>query len=145
MEIQIHEMENLNILEIITYAKTNWDKGTRYIQLEQNFSATKFTWVTSDMEIAEPPIEETELPYLADNDCAIENGENWRSDSLLEVTFDDSSVLCNGVVYDCYQENNTSKKQIQGKISIIKPCIPVAVENEKNGIKEEKHNTNVKD
>lgn len=42
----------------------------------ENFSATKFTWVTSDMEIAEPPIEETELPYLADNDCAIENGEN---------------------------------------------------------------------
>lgn len=56
---------------------------------------------TSDIEIAEPPIEETEFPYFGGTDCDTGNGEYWRSVSLLGWTLAGDKVLGNAFVYDC--------------------------------------------
>lgn len=53
------------------------------------------------MEIVEPPIEETEVPYFIAIACVAENGEYERSDSRLAWTLAANKVLGNEFVNAC--------------------------------------------
>lgn len=56
---------------------------------------------TSAMEMVEPLIEETVLPYLVGIDCVTGKGEYGMSDSLPGLTFAANRVLGNEFVYAC--------------------------------------------
>lgn len=79
------------------YTKCTWRKRN---------SLWKMNWlhqdsITSGMEIVEPPIEETELPYFVGIACVAENGEYEGSDSRPAWTLAANKVLGNEFVKAC--------------------------------------------
>ena len=81
---------------------------------------------TSGMEMVEPPMEDTVLPYFDGIDCVMGNGEYGRSDSLTGWTLAANKALGNEFVCAC-RSKGKKKVRTNKKIYIQvtpkrKPC-----------------------